>query len=310
MSPKQISASYTSFDEMSEKTGFKLDFCQLERGKLLLKTKTTVLPEVITSEFYYSRAIHQRGIAPGGYASFGIRLGNSQSRHGGKSYGSDSLTDFNARNGYESISSGPFSAKTIQVKVDRLLDTAELHGIDLSSLYDKDYAVTCRVDSTRLQPLKDALVNMEMLGSSLGSQPHGKTGINVAEDTVYRNLAICLDCSQRDHSVSGPNRVAIMKRSIDFIRSHQSDAITVTDICRACATTSRTLERVFREELGVTPKQYLTMARLSGVREELCRKHQEKSIGEIAASRGFWHMSQFAQDYKNLFGELPSQTKS
>jgi len=28
----------------------------------------------------------------------------------------------------------------------------------------------------------------------------------------------------------------------------------------------------------------------------------------IANQYGFWHMGQFAKDYNNLFGELPSET--
>ena len=31
-------------------------------------------------------------------------------------------------------------------------------------------------------------------------------------------------------------------------------------------------------------------------------------IGDIASQWGFWHMDQFAADYLNLFGELPSIT--
>jgi AraC family ethanolamine operon transcriptional activator len=32
------------------------------------------------------------------------------------------------------------------------------------------------------------------------------------------------------------------------------------------------------------------------------------SIGDVAASWGFWHWSHFAGKYRELFGELPSQT--
>ena len=31
-------------------------------------------------------------------------------------------------------------------------------------------------------------------------------------------------------------------------------------------------------------------------------------IRDIANRYGFWHMGQFAADYKKLFGELPSKT--
>jgi AraC family ethanolamine operon transcriptional activator len=32
------------------------------------------------------------------------------------------------------------------------------------------------------------------------------------------------------------------------------------------------------------------------------------TIQDIASHWGFWHLSQFAQDYRQLFGELPSDT--
>jgi AraC-like DNA-binding protein len=35
----------------------------------------------------------------------------------------------------------------------------------------------------------------------------------------------------------------------------------------------------------------------------------ELSIGDAAARWGFFHLSHFAADFHELFGELPSQTK-
>jgi AraC family ethanolamine operon transcriptional activator len=48
--------------------------------------------------------------------------------------------------------------------------------------------------------------------------------------------------------------------------------------------------------------------RLNGVRRELRHGTAELRIGDVAARWGFWHQSQFAADYRTLFGELPSQT--
>jgi AraC family ethanolamine operon transcriptional activator len=35
----------------------------------------------------------------------------------------------------------------------------------------------------------------------------------------------------------------------------------------------------------------------------------DMSIGDAAARWGFFHLSHFAADYQELFGELPSQTR-
>jgi AraC family ethanolamine operon transcriptional activator len=64
----------------------------------------------------------------------------------------------------------------------------------------------------------------------------------------------------------------------------------------------------FREKFGITPKQYLQATRLQRVRERILRSDPSSSIAENAAHWGFWHMGQFAADYRNQFGELPSQT--
>jgi len=48
---------------------------------------------------------------------------------------------------------------------------------------------------------------------------------------------------------------------------------------------------------------------LNNVKKEL-RKSSSSStkIADIANQHGFWHMGQFAKDYKILFVELPSDT--
>jgi AraC family ethanolamine operon transcriptional activator len=49
--------------------------------------------------------------------------------------------------------------------------------------------------------------------------------------------------------------------------------------------------------------------RLNRVRRELISRHEE-TVGDVAARWGFWHLSRFAADYRQHFGELPSATRS
>jgi AraC family ethanolamine operon transcriptional activator len=60
--------------------------------------------------------------------------------------------------------------------------------------------------------------------------------------------------------------------------------------------------------LGTTPIKYLRSLRLNSVRRALRQAAPGVTIQDIASHWGFWHLSQFAQDYKKLFGELPSAT--
>ena len=70
----------------------------------------------------------------------------------------------------------------------------------------------------------------------------------------------------------------------------------------------RTLRYAFREQLGVSPKQYLQLVRLGGVRRNLQLAAAGVKIVDVANRWGFWHMGQFAADYRRQFGELPSET--
>lgn len=72
----------------------------------------------------------------------------------------------------------------------------------------------------------------------------------------------------------------------------------------------RTLVYAFSERYGQSPKTFITH-RLNQVRKALRQAVSDTArIGEIAGRHGFWHMSQFAADYKRLFRELPSETLS
>ena len=49
--------------------------------------------------------------------------------------------------------------------------------------------------------------------------------------------------------------------------------------------------------------------RLRGVRIELRQSCSRRTrVADVAAQWGFWHMGQFAADYRRRFGELPSET--
>jgi AraC family ethanolamine operon transcriptional activator len=63
------------------------------------------------------------------------------------------------------------------------------------------------------------------------------------------------------------------------------------------------------ERFGLSPALYMKARRLNGARRDLSGKHESPmKIVDIANKWGFWHLGQFAKDYRNWFGELPSNT--
>jgi len=84
---------------------------------------------------------------------------------------------------------------------------------------------------------------------------------------------------------------------------------SVGELCLRLRTSRRTLQDSFRQVADTTPVHYLRCVRLNAVRRRLMStKAADLGIAQAAADRGFGHLSHFAERYKALFGELPSQT--
>jgi AraC family transcriptional regulator, ethanolamine operon transcriptional activator len=109
--------------------------------------------------------------------------------------------------------------------------------------------------------------------------------------------------------ISNGERARVLTAALTAICDHPEDVLTVSDLCRIAKTSERTLDYAFTENFGSSPALYMKARRLNGARNDLCREHKPTvKIADIANKWGFWHLGQFARDYRGLFGELPSDT--
>ncbi|MGU7770807.1 helix-turn-helix domain-containing protein [Burkholderia sp. MR1-5-21] len=101
----------------------------------------------------------------------------------------------------------------------------------------------------------------------------------------------------------------IVRRCEKHLRERPEEPVTVLELCRALRCSRRTLQTGFQRVADVTPVAYLRTIRLNAVRRLLrTTSAQQVGVGEAAASWGFTHLGYFAREYRDLFGELPSQT--
>ncbi|WP_158408292.1 helix-turn-helix domain-containing protein [Cupriavidus basilensis] len=113
------------------------------------------------------------------------------------------------------------------------------------------------------------------------------------------------DSAQRP-SVTHINRQRTVQRIRDYLLAHTADAITVPDLCRHFHLSRRALQYCFEDVAGMSPAAYLRALRLNGVRRDLKSGAAHSTVSDVAGAWGFHHLSQFAQDYRRMFGELPS----
>ena len=108
---------------------------------------------------------------------------------------------------------------------------------------------------------------------------------------------------------SGRHRHQLIERAGAYVRAHSDRLVTVSELCLALSTSRRALQIGFQDVLGVSPHAYIRALSLNGVRSHLNNANSPyASVQDAAAAFGFWHMSQFALDYRQMFGERPSET--
>lgn len=94
----------------------------------------------------------------------------------------------------------------------------------------------------------------------------------------------------------------------EAIIAHRDKPLTIDDLCKLSHTSRRGLHNCFIAVTGQSPAAFLKIVRLNGVKQALVNGDKE-TVSEMAMDWGFWHLSQFTQDYKKMFAELPSQTQ-
>jgi AraC-like DNA-binding protein len=101
-----------------------------------------------------------------------------------------------------------------------------------------------------------------------------------------------------------------VNRALEVINSNELENILASELCKYAGCSQRTLEKSFLKRFSVTPKKYIKCLRMAGVRRSLTQFDTQgsASIIELAGIHGFWHMGQFAADYRSIYGELPSES--
>lgn len=102
----------------------------------------------------------------------------------------------------------------------------------------------------------------------------------------------------------------VFHRARDLFIQRLANGAPIAEVCREVGVSRRSLECAFRMVIGMGPAHYVRKLQLNRVRRELqCGVDARRSIGAIAARHGVWHWSRFSQNYRAMFGELPSETR-
>jgi AraC family ethanolamine operon transcriptional activator len=119
---------------------------------------------------------------------------------------------------------------------------------------------------------------------------------------IVEHLDVC--ASRRPET----SHMETVRRAREHAREHITQPLQVIDLCRAVGVSRRTLQASFQTVLGISPLAYLRTMRLNGARHALLHGTPGMKVRDAVEGWGFWHPSRFSQEYRRMFGELPSRT--
>jgi AraC-like DNA-binding protein len=102
---------------------------------------------------------------------------------------------------------------------------------------------------------------------------------------------------------------AVAKRAIDLMHAQPEKPWSTAALARTTGVSARALQRAFERSDQPSPMMYLRRLRLHRVRAELAANAPGSvTVTTIAGRWGFLHLGRFASQYRQLFGETPSET--
>ena len=209
---------------------------------------------------------------------------------------------------YYERTSGPTHWGTISMPVDDMIAAGEMLG---------GYDLRPPRDPTIVTPPSEALADFHRLHAAVGAladtapsviaDPEAARGL---EQSLVELMVHCLgDAAIQRERWAQQCHSTVMRRFRGLLQDHPDRAIYVPEICAAIGVPERTLRHCCQEQLGMSPKQYLSLRRLRLVHRALrAASPGETTVTEVATRYGFWHFGRFAGCYRSVFGEPPSAT--
>lgn len=306
---------YFDIDEQAARlTGYDQRYQQLSSGRFKGAFLTCKLDEDLSLFFEYANVgLFQTGLVPSNCYAIAMVMNSEESLL----FNSENLTEGSVfflppNSNMEVISQSEMDVCLIHIE-EELLNRGQY-----DPLYQED-------DSARQAIFISDLESNRMLYSIINdfirSLQTGQFNLDsFPQRRAFKNLLVsaveyyCINDNVYERTHSTPRDASVRRclfhNACEFINENLDGCSSVQLLANQLYTSRRTLEYVFRDNANMSPARYIKLLKFNEIRREiLLPENSKKAIGDIVAKWGVCHLSHFATDYYNLFGELPSQSR-
>jgi transcriptional regulator GlxA family with amidase domain len=146
------------------------------------------------------------------------------------------------------------------------------------------------------------------LPNAKAPKEHHFATVELGKELPVRLLTALAESRPESHAQPLKARQKGLRLAVDFIEEYCQNNPSIPDICAATGLSWRSLDRAFKEYLGIGPKRYLLNLRLAQARRQLKSAPPCTKVVDIANDWGFWHMGDFAREYRKMFCESPAES--
>ncbi|MBJ7554991.1 helix-turn-helix domain-containing protein [Marinomonas spartinae] len=303
--PLHVSDAYDADLHASNLTNWQQEYDQISRGRFYGRIIELPLSGLQVFREHTSQALQQKCVVWPDSIWLGIPLvGQEESRINGLTIRPDTIMCRPGDCEFQLTTPQNYDLYGLVVDREALVNMANIHGVDLNWRELTAYG--------RLGVPNKTLADVRFLLARLLSTHNTATPPRLQHDIIMMALleVLKLETPKPAKTQSYFHRKRVVDVARQFLDNHLDEPVTITQLCEVCSVSRRTLQYSFESILGVSPIQYLRASRLNGVRRSLLHATSGQTVSDIATQWGFWHLSQFAKDYKQLFGEPPSKTLS
>lgn len=292
--------------------GWRQTYSQISAGTLNSSLHQLATRRAHLFREQMNQRVVQHGSAPAGQVCFALPV-SAPGRICMQGREADDNSVFVLRGGDDFMFHMPTGMDLLSLTFDESLYDEVVAGLGSQANFDKLLRQSViQVPVERLQNARRRMLAMfseVMQNCELAGTPGHEEGFERAMLTEFLLLIADPSSAARPRDTQSSHSF-IVDRCHQIAISDSSAAPSVIELCQQLHVSRRTVQNSFRNVAETTPLHYLRSLRLNGVRRELASTAPtEASIGDIAARWGFFHLSHFAADYHELFGELPSQTR-
>ena len=304
-----ISQSFNSFEELAVIAhSWNADFRQFSPSETDHQILQVMMDGILMSRGRFGCHLDQHGSTPADLRTFALLEENCTPVYWfGRKAGPDTLLVFPTHGEIEAVSRPGFCNHTFSVSMDDLGNFFERSGgPDISRVLGPG-AASVPIPHVHLQRLRAHLREISFDQVTLHQ--------SLALYDAYRDklFGILQDIFNGEDTYDHLPRHLARRKSVGdilaVIRQNKYEPLSIEDLSVVGKVPERTLNEICRREFGISPGAFIKGYRLFGVHRELWRSGPSSvHVTDVANAWGFWHMGQFAADYRKMFAELPSMT--